>query len=275
VADATRSFEVVHNQQRLIFRCGQQKEALEWVEDTMGVAEEIKKRCAQRRHSFVYLNIYDCTTNRLLHAFNSVAKNVFGIGGVFHAGVELYGAEYSFGGFDFEEDMAARGLPVVVRDVGTGVVVHKPLFSPNNNFRQSECLGLIGHNKYTAQQLIEEMACMWPTQDYQLLGPNCVTFCRALCLQLELPELPDWIDALARAVRKTHYPVHCKAGHECTLQLAQTKSEASVPCNKCNWQIWSTEARWRCADCPWHFCVRCVEDPTTPTPRRAARRGGA
>lgn len=75
--------------------------------------------------SEVVLHVYDVTntpsdnTNTAIKSFNSVTRDVMGVGGVFHGGVEINGAEWSYG---FCEE-------------GTGVYICEPKKNPMYTYR--------------------------------------------------------------------------------------------------------------------------------------------
>jgi deubiquitinase DESI2 len=75
--------------------------------------------------SVVLLHVYDVTktasdnTNMAIKRFNSVTRDVMGVGGVFHGGVEVNGAEWSYG----------------FCDEGTGVYCCEPKKNPMYTYR--------------------------------------------------------------------------------------------------------------------------------------------
>jgi len=136
--------------------------------------------------SAVLLNIYDLTEEFKLP--NSVFQEVVALGGAFHAGVEVYGREWSFG-YD-----GVHWLPPRTHDVHV--------------YRESI---LIGHTKYAPEEvaliLEDEMFSKWPGRSYDLLSRNCCTFSRSFCKRLTGDIIPDWVDRLPRLLSAASKPV--------------------------------------------------------------------
>ena len=72
-------------------------------------------------------NAPSATANTLVSAFNRLAKDTLGLGGVFHGGVEVFGREWSFG--------MCEGPGV------TGVYACEPAANPMYQYREAVTLG--------------------------------------------------------------------------------------------------------------------------------------
>lgn len=132
------------------------------------------------RSSVAMLHVYD------LKGTTGVNDTTLGFGmGLFHAGVEVCGVEWSFGYID------AAG-PV------SGVYPWVPRKCPIGAYRESLPLGKIrAHSARDVWRLVGRMAGEWLGTDYQPLKRNCLDFCNEFCRHLHVQELPVWIGRLA------------------------------------------------------------------------------
>jgi len=134
----------------------------------------------------VWLNIYDLSEEWLLA--NDIFQEVVELGGAFHAGVEIYGREWSFG---YE-----------------GVCCQWPKSHDVHVYRSSIP---IGHTKYGPEEvdliLEDEMFSKWPGRSYDMLSRNCCSFSRSFCKRLTGSCIPDWVDRLPRALDAVRKPV--------------------------------------------------------------------
>ena len=101
--------------------------------------------------------------------------------GVFHAGVEIDGVEYSFG---WCED-------------GTGVYSCTPALSPGYHYRQTVEMGHTTLSRSQINALLGGMVRSWTGPSYSTLARNCCTFSNELCVGLRVGEIPPWINNLA------------------------------------------------------------------------------
>lgn len=134
----------------------------------------------------VLLNIYDLSKEFLLS--NDISQEVLELGGAFHAGVEVYGQEWSFSpdGIDFT----------------------CPKTHDVHVYRQSIVIGYTSYDPGEVQAMIEdEMSMEWVGSSYDLLSKNCCTFSRALCKSLTGNCIPDWVDRLPRLLNAVTKPV--------------------------------------------------------------------
>jgi hypothetical protein len=134
----------------------------------------------------VLLNIYDLSKEFLLS--NDISQEVLELGGAFHAGVEVYGQEWSFG--------------------TDGVDFNCPKTHDVHVYRQTIAIGYTSYDPGEVQAMIEdEMSMEWVGSSYDLLSKNCCTFSRALCKRLTGNFIPDWVDRLPRLLNAVTKPV--------------------------------------------------------------------
>lgn len=124
----------------------------------------------------VFVNIYD-----LVKPVNDRLR-VLGTG-AFHAGVEVYGREYSFG-FCYS---------------GTGIFPSKPKQCVGPDFRESIDMGQTQLSEAEVLALIQALESEWVGTDYDILRRNCCIFSNYLCERLGVGSLPKWITNLAAA----------------------------------------------------------------------------
>jgi len=125
----------------------------------------------------VMLNVYDLSEDWL--SANDIFSETMELGGAFHAGVEIYGREWSFG-YD-------------------GICCTWPRCHDVHVYRTSI---LVGYTKYSADEVVcileDEMSRRWLGDGYDLLARNCCSFARSLCRRITGECIPDWVDRLAR-----------------------------------------------------------------------------
>lgn len=134
----------------------------------------------------VKLNIYDLSEEWLLA--NNLFQEVVELGGAFHAGVEIYGQEWSFG--------------------SEGVCRSWPRIHDVHVYRQTIA---IGETKYDPQEIAviveDEMCRKWAGESYDMLAKNCCSFSRSFCKRLTGDSIPDWVDRLPRLLNAVTQPV--------------------------------------------------------------------
>lgn len=144
--------------------------------------------------NMVFLNIYDVSENEVLQAINrwTTANNNVLVGGVFHAGVEVFGEEWCYG---FAPDRS-------------GVAAVAPRSHPQHTYRSTVPMGTTDLDEQEVRRLLRRMAAEWPGQEYDLFHHNCLTFCNALLQELGLRRIPGWVDRAARAASAVDQAVH-------------------------------------------------------------------
>mmetsp|Transcript_20738 Transcript_20738/g.44239 ORF Transcript_20738/g.44239 Transcript_20738/m.44239 type:complete len:469 (-) Transcript_20738:264-1670(-) len=137
----------------------------------------------------VLLNVYDVGGNELLHKINraTTGNNSVLIGGVFHAGVEVYGTEWGYG--STEEDR-------------TGIGAHHPRMNQQHTYRATVPMGNTKLKPKEVNALLTRMTREWRGNEYDLIHNNCLSFCNALMKELGLGRIPGWIDRASRTASK-------------------------------------------------------------------------
>lgn len=135
----------------------------------------------------VFLHIYDVSQEDGVRKLNKVLAHKYSplkLGGVFHAGVEVNGLEWSYG---MSQSETLPGLSCVL-----------PKQHPSHRYRQSVKLN---RTKFTAEdiaELISQLAEEYPGHDYHLLRRNCCHFADDFCQRIGAGRIPGWVHRLAR-----------------------------------------------------------------------------
>jgi len=119
----------------------------------------------------VRLNVYHL--NDSWRQSNQISNQLFGIGGAFHAGIEVHGFEWSYG--------------------DEGVTCSEPRTHQVHVFHESIPLGDTDLSCDDVLFLIEELQVEWRGEDYHLLENNCCNFSDALSQELVGESVPDWV----------------------------------------------------------------------------------
>ncbi|KAK8789319.1 hypothetical protein WA588_001204, partial [Blastocystis sp. NMH] len=120
--------------------------------------------------SDVYVNVYD------LVDWNSYLYNI-GLG-LFHSGVEINGAEYSFG----EETGITKGIPKEVMGA---------------SFRESIFMGKTFLTDDEIDRRIDTLRKSYRGDQYHMVLKNCNNFSNDLCMQLLGTPIPSYINRCA------------------------------------------------------------------------------
>lgn len=147
------------------------------------VANEPVYAC-QYPAEMVFVNVYNLGSDdlgQMINSFSTINDSVM-VGGVFHAGIEIYGFEWSFG----------RTLE------GTGVWRTLPRMENGHRYRGTMPLGATKLSIDQVLELMQRLGDEWPGSDYDLLRRNCLSFCNALCTELGVRHIPRWIDRAPR-----------------------------------------------------------------------------
>lgn len=104
--------------------------------------------------------------------------------GAFHAGVEVYGREWSFG-------CCGDG------PYGSGIFYVPPRGCDAHCYREAVEMGITELSKREVDALIDKLCKEWPGRDYDLLRHNCCHFSDALCIHLGVGPVPSWVTSLA------------------------------------------------------------------------------
>lgn len=135
----------------------------------------------------VFLNIYDLGDTGVIQNLNVILKPLGS--GAFHAAVQLYGREWSFGGLS-PGDAPEQGDE-------TGIWSCTPQACKQHSFREAVAVGATSLSPTDVLTILGEIADQWPMNSYDLLRRNCCHFCDEFCHLLGLGPLPEWVLNLA------------------------------------------------------------------------------
>lgn len=135
--------------------------------------------------SMVVLNVYDVSDGELFQRINKVttANNNVLVGGIFHAGVEVYGKEWCYGVTEYGR---------------SGVAAVYPRTHPQHTYKCSVPMGPTKFSTEEVDTLLIRLSQEWPGHEYDLLHHNCVNFSNALLHELGTGRVPGWVDRLAK-----------------------------------------------------------------------------
>lgn len=134
----------------------------------------------------VMLNVYDVSQEETIQNLNSLLAHELSpvkFGGVFHAGVEVCGLEWSYG----------QSLDIH----NPGVSCCEPRMHPQHHYREAVELGYTTLSQEDVADLITELIEKYPGHDYDLLRRNCCHFAEEFALRLEVGGIPSWVHRLA------------------------------------------------------------------------------
>lgn len=145
----------------------------------MGLAESSELHREQ-----VLLHVYDFKgTSRLNGALRTLGT------GIFHAGIEVYGWEYTF-----EQKVDEDFRPVLT----TGICRDSPKSNNGYVHRETIDLGSTFFSEKEVSRIIESMRDRWRSEDYNIMQCNCTHFCQDLCDKLRVRGLPPWLTSAAQ-----------------------------------------------------------------------------
>merc|ERR1719188_770523 len=149
-------------------------------------SKESEKAC-RREKMPVLLHIYDVSHEhgvRKLNKWLAHKRNPLKFGGVFHAGIEVNGLEWSFG--------------MSLLDSVPGVTCSMPREHPDHRYRQTVKLRCTRLSAEEVADVISQMIEEYPGDDYNLLRRNCCHFADDFARRLGAGRLPGWVHRLAR-----------------------------------------------------------------------------
>mmetsp|Transcript_43859 Transcript_43859/g.95483 ORF Transcript_43859/g.95483 Transcript_43859/m.95483 type:complete len:394 (+) Transcript_43859:101-1282(+) len=135
----------------------------------------------------VRVHIYDVSQEESIQKLNRVLahrRSPFKLGGVFHAGVEVNGLEWSFG---FSASETRPGISCV-----------EPKTHPQHTYRQTVEMRRTKVAAEDVADIITSMLEEYPGDDYDLLRRNCCHFADDFCKRLGVGGIPGWVHRLAR-----------------------------------------------------------------------------
>lgn len=121
--------------------------------------------------SLVYLNVYHLSDD-WLHS-NQVSNQIFGIGGAFHAGIEVHGVEWTYG--------------------DEGISCNDPRTHQVHVYHESI---LLGETPWSANQVVDHVKRLqrfWQGEEYDVLEKNCCNFSDSLSQELVGEHIPAWV----------------------------------------------------------------------------------
>jgi len=135
----------------------------------------------------VRIHIYDVSQEDSIQRLNAVLANKWSpvkLGGVFHAGVEVNGLEWSYG---FSGSDTVPGVSCV-----------EPKENPQHRYRQTYKMRRTQSAPDEIAMLISDLIEEYPGDDYDLLKRNCCHFADEFTQRLGCGRIPKWIHRLAR-----------------------------------------------------------------------------
>lgn len=167
---------------------------LQWLRTAIGWRERVEEyeelppvRGAKSKGLPVLVHIYDVSQEDSVHKLNKWLAHKYSplkFGGIFHAGVEINGLEWSFG-MSLSETMP-------------GVSCCEPRSHPAHRYRQTVRLKNTQMSPEDAADLISRMLEEYPGDDYDLLRRNCCHFADDFARRLGAGRIPRWVHRLAR-----------------------------------------------------------------------------
>lgn len=135
----------------------------------------------------VYLHIYDVSQEESVHNLNKWLASRYSplkFGGVFHAGVEVNGLEWSYG--------------MSLCETMPGISCVEPMTHPAHRYRQTVRLRSTKKSAEEIADLLTQVIEEYPGDDYDLLRRNCCHFADDFCRRLGAGRIPSWVHRLAR-----------------------------------------------------------------------------
>lgn len=123
----------------------------------------------------VKLHIYNVGCSATVKTLNSVLR--LGGSGIYHAAVEIYGLEWSYG----------------YAQEGSGVFWCEPTHCEMHQYRECKDLGTVRMSKGRVDDLLDTLAQEWSGADYDLLRRNCCHFCAEFARRLGCSPVPSWV----------------------------------------------------------------------------------
>lgn len=127
----------------------------------------------------VTLHIYDVSNKKRVRFVNNVLSMMGS--GAYHAAVEVYGREWSFG----------------YKASGSGLFSTTPGGCQAHHYRKPIPMGNTECTEDQVYDILQEMSAKWRGKDYNLLRHNCTHFSDTFCQALGLQGLPRWVMSLA------------------------------------------------------------------------------
>jgi hypothetical protein len=141
-------------------------------------------RAARNAKRMVKLHVYHASLTGFVQGLNLVLPKKV-MGGVYHAGVEVDGNEWSYG---YTDNDASGVSPCV------------PALNEWHKYYKCKELGPTPLSEAEVAHVIQDMLPKWQGRDYNLISHNCCHFSEELCRRLRVAEpVPTWVNKMARA----------------------------------------------------------------------------
>mmetsp|Transcript_24906 Transcript_24906/g.71461 ORF Transcript_24906/g.71461 Transcript_24906/m.71461 type:complete len:228 (+) Transcript_24906:57-740(+) len=167
--------------------------------------QEVARSCSirsliSRALAPVYLNVYEVGHARAIEKLNRMTQDVLKQGGIFHAGIEVFEREWSFG---------------ATKRSTSGVFHCEPCACQLHTYRESLYLGDCGKTEEEVRQIIRGLKPEWNGRNYDRLHRNCIHFSEEFSGRLGVGPVPDWVhhmedvgakldDKMKAAIHKLH-----------------------------------------------------------------------
>lgn len=161
----------------------------------------------------VVLHIYSVTRLSAIQRANGVL-GALGGGGAYHAGVEVFGREWSFGATD---------------DGGTGVFCSRPQKCDEHSYLKAMPMGNTKMTETQVLQMIGRLTKEWQGEDYDLLRCNCCHFSEELLRRLNVGPAPRWLNSLAGTGAALDDQVHHAASAASEAKAKAKAVSARIP----------------------------------------------
>lgn len=119
----------------------------------------------------VHLNVYHL--NNEWQKSNQISKQLFGLGGAFHAGIEVHGVEWAYG--------------------DEGISSNDPRTHEVHVYHESIQLGETDLSADEVVTLVKKMKRDWLGQEYHMLDRNCCNFADVFSQELVGEPIPSWV----------------------------------------------------------------------------------
>lgn len=133
----------------------------------------------------VLLNVYDLGERESMRKINTASAAIGG--GVYHAGVEIFGVEFAYGATEI---------------TGTGVTKCYPRCHPGHTYRSTVMMGQTKFSEFKVNKIMERLVDEWQGNEYHFIRKNCLDFSNALCQELGVGKIPGWVDRYGRTAEK-------------------------------------------------------------------------
>ena len=127
--------------------------------------------------SEIVLHVYYVGSESVVQELDANTKQQLESGKAFHAGIEVVGAEYSFGS-------CPRG---------TGVYKCPPKSNKLHRYKESISLGETSKTDREILDVLREMRPAWQGNGYDVAERNSTHFCTKFAEALEVGPLPEWV----------------------------------------------------------------------------------